>query len=329
MFDLITIGDATIDVFHMLKDHEIHVSCSLNTTDCQLCMSYADKIPVAEIHRLVAGNATNNAVGAARLGLRTAIYTIIGGDRSGEDIRNQLHHEGVDCDYVIVDKDGMTNYSTVLSFEGERTILVYHAPRAYRLPRFAKTNWIYLTSMAEGSETIFADLRTYLDRERANLVYQPGTFQIRFGAAQSRVVLEKTELLILNKDEAIEYTESQPSTSITSLLRQLHALGPKNVIVTDGRQGSYGSGNGAMWQMGIDQRVPRKEATGAGDAYAIGVTAALIAGQSLSEGMGWGTINAQSVIQHIGPQAGLLTREAIEHQLVKSPIEANPYEGAS
>lgn len=327
MFDLITIGDTTIDVFHMLKDHEIHVSCSLNTTDCQLCMSYADKIPVAEIHRLVAGNATNNAVGAARLGLKTAIYTIVGADRAGEDIREQLEREGVDRDYLIVDQEGMTNYSTVLSFQGERTILVYHAPRAYRLPRLAKTDWVYLTSMADGSETIFSDLRTYLDRERAKLVYQPGTFQIRLGAAKSRVLLEVAELILLNKEEAIDYTQSDATISIRSLLAKLHALGPRRVVITDGRQGSFASDTDGVWQLGTDSTIPRTEVTGAGDAYAIGVTTALMTGQPLLEAMRWGTINAQSVIQQIGPQAGLLTRESMEHQLAKSALKGMPLEG--
>ena len=40
----------------------------------QLCIDYADKIPVDEFHRMAGGNCINAAVAAARLGLKVAVY---------------------------------------------------------------------------------------------------------------------------------------------------------------------------------------------------------------------------------------------------------------
>ena len=43
MFDLITIGDSTIDTIVIID--EAKVTCDLKKEHCMLCLSYADKIP--------------------------------------------------------------------------------------------------------------------------------------------------------------------------------------------------------------------------------------------------------------------------------------------
>ena len=63
-FDLITIGDSTIDTF--IKIHEASVECDLNHEECKLCVRYGDKIPVEGIARAVAGNAAEHCISWAR-----------------------------------------------------------------------------------------------------------------------------------------------------------------------------------------------------------------------------------------------------------------------
>src|SRR3989338_5550013 len=131
MYDIISICDSTIDVF--LELDEASIQCELKKEECKLCINYADKIPVKSFHRVDAvGNAANHAVGASRMGLHTAIWTIGGGDDSGRAIRKQLKKEKVSTQYVVADKKRRTNYSTVINYQGERTILVYHEHRDYR-----------------------------------------------------------------------------------------------------------------------------------------------------------------------------------------------------
>src|SRR5688500_18956133 len=134
-YDLISIGDPTID--HFVLFHDATVTCKLDKTMCQMCLNYGDKLPVDNYVTLVAGNAANNAVGSARLGLKTAYYAEVGQDEAGARIKNQLEAEGVDAEYVYLRPGQQTNSSFVLSFQGERTILVYHAERQYLLPEMA------------------------------------------------------------------------------------------------------------------------------------------------------------------------------------------------
>ena len=52
-----------------------------NREHLEICMPFADKIPYASLKVVPAvGNASNVAVGAARMGIRTAILTAIGAD---------------------------------------------------------------------------------------------------------------------------------------------------------------------------------------------------------------------------------------------------------
>ena len=76
--ELLSIGDATLDVF--LTPTESESLCTLNNKECLICFSYGEKIPVKTIEYSVGGNAANNAVGAARLGVKAGIVTTLGGD---------------------------------------------------------------------------------------------------------------------------------------------------------------------------------------------------------------------------------------------------------
>ena len=100
----------------------------------------------------------------------------------------------------------------------------------------------------------------------------------------------------------------------------MQALGPKIVVITDGNRGCY-----ALDESAKAIHVPRYpdprppfEITGAGDALASGTTAALALGKPLDEALRWGTANA-AVIQEIGAQKGLLTREQIEAAVAHPP----------
>ena len=58
--------------------------------------------------KYVGGSPTNTAIGAARLGLKTALLTRVGGDHMGRFIREQLVREGVDVGSVLTDEARLT-----------------------------------------------------------------------------------------------------------------------------------------------------------------------------------------------------------------------------
>ncbi len=301
MFDLISIGDATEDVFLQIKEASVH--CEEGTSKCTICMDFATKIPVDRVDKLIGGNAANVAVGASRLGMKSAFYCVLGKDEQGELIKKIMIRDHVSTKYIQLKKNTKTNYSVVLNYKAERTILVHHEPRKYRLPKLDKAEWVYYTSMGKGFENLHKPMLGYLKKYNAKLGFNPGTHQFRKGAKFLSPLLKKTDVVFLNKEET-QFLMKTKTNDFKALLRKLKATGPKIAVVTDGPNGSYAyDGNEFYFQDIFD--VPVIERTGCGDSYSVGFIAAMFHGNSWQEAMRWGTLNAASVIQKIGPEAGL------------------------
>jgi ribokinase len=314
--DFIAIGDTAVDEFIQLKD--ARVTCDVNDANCTITMKWADKIPF-EFATIVAGvgNAANAAVAAARLGLSSAFVSNVGKDQYGADIMSAFQKEGIDTRYMQVHEGLPTNHHYVLMYEAERTILVHHEQYPYEIPaNFVAPKWIYLSSLGDNSEQFHHDLAAWL---RANpdtkLAFQPGTFQMTMGKEVLKDLYAATEVLACNKEEA-ERILGVPPTDIKELLSKMRELGPKISLITDGKKGSYVSNGSESYHVPMypDPRPP-VDRTGAGDATSSTFVVALALGKTLAEALLWGPVNASSVVQYIGAQKGLLSRDQLEQTL--------------
>ncbi len=312
VFDIISIGDAVLDTFIPIQ--EAQVACDINKEHCMLSMSFADKVAVGKSQKIIGGNSANNAVGSSRLGMKAAFYTVLGDDVTGRDIRAMLAKEGVAPDYIVLQKGGETNTHFILMYQGERTILVYHAQRPYRLPKFKETKWVYLSSLSPNHGKLHDELLAWLSKHPTKLAFNPGTFQLKAGLAKLKPLLQKTEVLFVNKEEAQRLVG--PIADMKELLTATKNIGPRIVVITDGQKGSYVHDGASYWKCGItDTQVV--ERTGAGDSFATGFIAALNYGKDIPEALRWGTMNSGSVITKVGPEAGLLTKGQMASWLKK------------
>lgn len=307
--DLITIGDPTIDTF--LKIHDAHLALQVKPDETQLCIDYADKIPVDEFHRMPAGNCVNAAVAAARLGLRVGIYGVTGADSEGRSIQSDLKGEGIDTSLMAVDRRRTTNASTALVFRGERTLFVWHQPRSYHLPELPNTTWIYATSVGPRGAAVnrlHQALCFHLERNPTRLAFSPGTHQLRMGARALAPLLRASDVLLLNRHEACELTHLDGHPK--AMLEALRRLGPKTVVMTDGIRGSYAYDGNRYLRTGV-LSVPVVDRTGAGDGYSATLVTALQLGRPLPVAMAWGTAQAASVVGVFGATPGLLRRRRL------------------
>lgn len=323
-YDLIAIGESLRDVFYVID--EATLSCSINKEKCLLCLEYAEKIPVRSVVKVpAAGNSANAAVGASRLGLTTALVTWVGKDRAGDHVRDALDADRVDCRYVIVDPKAPTSEATILNYQSERTQLVYFQPRDYRMPRLAPTRAIYYSAMGKTHAHFDRAILVEIKRQsRAFFVFQPGTTHIRRGLKPLTSLIARSDLFILNKDEA-HLLLADGKRTIMNMLEAFHHLGAKTVIITDGENGADGSDGREHWHMPIFDG-EAKERTGAGDSFAIAVTVATLKGKSLPDALRWGAANSWSVVGQIGPQKGLLTTASM-HRVLKRFSRIKPTKG--
>lgn len=320
--DFIAIGDTTVDEFIRLE--EAQVNCDSKNENCTISMKWGDKIPY-EFSVLVpgVGNAANAAVAAARLGLSAGFISNVGKDRYGEQVLASFAQEGVATEYVAVHDDIPTNHHYVLWYGAERTILIRHEAYPYLMPEgFAAPKWIYLSSAGERSEAFHGELASWLQAHpETKLAFQPGTFQMSMGKERLASLYAATELVACNKEEAERILE-RGETDIRELLTQMRALGPNIVLITDGPNGAYAFDGKEMFRVPMyPDPKPPLDRTGAGDASTSTVVVALALGKPLSEALLWGPVNSMAVVQEIGAQKGLLTREALEKLLSEAPEE--------
>lgn len=319
--DFFAIGDIVTEPFIRLEDASTH--CRIDTKQCELCMRFGDKIPYESATICAAvGNASNAAVSAARLGLSTALRAYTGDDQYGAEMREVLQNEKVSTDYLVAEAGKKSNYHYVLWYETDRTILVKHEDFSYTVPTLKQSPaWIYLSSLSAHSGPYHEALVAWLSlHPTSKLAFQPGTFQMKLGVQALKPLYERTEFFVCNTEEAARVLDIPVTHDFKLLVQGIAQLGPRTVVVTDGTNGAYAyDGTRYMYvPMYPDSRGPF-ERTGAGDAFASSVVAALALGIPLQEALLWGPINAMSVVQEVGAQKGLLSRSALEEYLRQAP----------
>ena len=136
---------------------------------------------------------------------------------------------------------------------------------------------------------------------------------------------QNTEIFFCNKEEAQQILHTQEQ-DIPTLIRSIRELGPTIPVITDGPKGAYTvDTDDQAWHMPMyPDPAPPVDRTGAGDSFSSTFTAAIILGKDPSEALSWGPINSMSVVQYVGAQEGLLTRENLEEFLTNRPEDYLP-----
>ena len=321
--EVLSVGDVVSDAFIKLLDDKAWSYVDENGTKV-LAMEYGTKVPFEKAVIVEGvGNAANAAVSLTRLGLKCGFVTNVGEDKYGRGIIAALHHNKVDTRWVTVNPGKISNYHYVLWYKEERTILINHEQYEYIWPNLRAKEapkWIYFSSIAENSLEFHDDMADWLDENpEVKLAFQPGTYQMKFGAERIKRFYEHSDVLVLNRQEAALVGGGNVE-DVHNLFDSLHGLGAKTVCITDGPNGAYASNGEGRWFMPIYPDIaPPFERTGAGDAFASTFTAALIKGKSLEEALMWGPINSMNVVQHVGAQEGLLDEKQIQEYLDKAP----------
>ncbi|HUD06630.1 MAG TPA: carbohydrate kinase family protein [Candidatus Saccharimonadales bacterium] len=322
-FDVVSVGDVVTDAFIKLFDDKAYTY--QNNSGQWLSVPFGTKVPFESVEVIEGvGNASNAAVCLARLGVKTSFVSNVGGDREGTEIIQALHNNQVDTRFVAINPDKKTNYHYVLRYKVERTILIKHEDYDYHWPHLRPNEmprWMYFSSVSEHALGEFHDqVASWLEEHMdVKLAFQPGTFQMDAGVEKMSRIYKRTEVLILNREEAALVSGGNHD-DLGDLFNRLHAIGPRIVVITDGPNGAYACDGNQRFKMPLyPDPGPPVERTGAGDAFAATFVAALIKGNTIEGALQWAPINSMNVVQHVGAQAGLLNELDLEQLLQKAP----------
>lgn len=321
--DVLSIGDVVTDAFIKLLPDQARVDH--NDGGMRLSMPFGMKIPFDESIVLEAvGNAANAAVAFAKLGLQSGLVSNVGSDSWGRDIIDALHDKDVDTRFVHINPKKVSNYHYVLWYGDERTILIKHEEYEYKWPRFRPADeprWVYFSSIAANAiESYHDEVADWLEANpEIKFAFQPGTFQMNAGVERLQRLYRRSEVVILNREEAVLVFGGDHG-DIHDLLNRMHGSGIRIAVITDGPNGAYASSGDERYRMPLyPDPAPPVERTGAGDAFSSTFVAALMNGENLVEALRWAPINSMSVVQHVGAQNGLLEREELFEYLRNAP----------
>jgi sugar/nucleoside kinase (ribokinase family) len=320
MLDILCIGDALVDIFLEIPNDNPHFG--LDKDKNKLFIDYGYKISLQNYVKEIGGNACNTSVGIARLGKNVGLCAEIGEDEFSTFIINNLNSENINTSLLTQNLNKKTSFSVCLNYLGERTLLVEHVERQH-LFNFENSSakFIYLTSLGDKWENAYEKTLDFVRQTESKLAFNPGTFQLNNINDLVMELIQVSDFLFLNKQEAQKVLYGKnvnlntEQEDIKKILFGLKSLGPKNVIITDSSNGSYlYSESGEIYHLGII-KVEVVEKTGAGDGYNAGFLSAILSDLDLKTAMIWGAVNSAHVVQKTGAQVGLLTKDVLEDKI--------------
>ncbi|MBS3096238.1 carbohydrate kinase family protein [Candidatus Woesearchaeota archaeon] len=321
MYDVITVGSATVDVFAKTHFSElIKIIDPKGETDL-LAFPSGSKILIDELEFTTGGGGTNTAVALSRLGHKVGFIGKLGTGTNSDFIHKNLVKEKIDllCSHGV----GYSGYSVILdTLEHDRTILVHKGINDELKPedipyKKLKTKWFYFGAMMNESFHTLEKLAEFAQQNKIKIAFNPSTYLAENGSRYLSHIISRTELLVLNKEEACLLVGND---SMGGLLLKLKSLGPRIVVITDGKNELYVADEDYIYSA-KPPPVKRVDTTGAGDAFASSFLSGIIRKNDVEFAIRLGIANALSVIMHYGAKNILLTYNEAMKEMKKLKIK--------
>jgi sugar/nucleoside kinase (ribokinase family) len=306
MFDVISFGAATADIF--IKSKDIIVKDDPQFEGGQsLSLAYSSKNEIDQSLICSGGGATNSAVSFSRLGLKSSCVSLIGADFLSGYITRDLDSDNVDRSLLVESSTENTDFSVVLvAADGGRSILTDRGTTTLQesdidWDKIKDTKWFYITSL-EGNLDLLEKIIGFAEEHNINVSLNPGNREL---ARPDRLkpLLPFVNFLLLNRTESESLVGV--STKDSKFWDKIISLGCPISSVTDGRDGAYiATSQGKLYSPIIN--VTPVDETGAGDSFGSAVVAAIIHQHPLSEALNWGIRNSASAVSIMGAKTGML-----------------------
>ena len=312
MFDVVTFGSATRDIFVRSKDFKIIESADFLTGKA-LAVGAGEKVYVEEVIFSSGGGGTNCAATFALQELRTAYVGLVGHDLPGREIIKELGGLGVETDFIKITNQIGTPVSIILSApKKERSILVYegasHLLVKEDVPweKIKQAKWFYLSGLSGKASKVFSEIINFAKKNEIKLAVNPGHDQLTNDLEVLKSLLDKIDILIVNQEEAsiitgIDYKKEE------EVFEKFDELVPGIAVMTKGPEGVAVSDGKNIYRAGIPES-GYIDRTGSGDAFGSGFVAGIIQENNIEYAIQLATANATSKVQQIGAKNGLLKK---------------------
>lgn len=279
------------------------------------------------------GSAANCAATASRLGARVDLAARVGDDLFSKVVTDDLLAHGVGTSAVQVTRGSSAVVIALIDPRGQRTFVSSRGPGAGRipadlyLPLLEKASMVHVSGYSfqnRGSRSTALHLLEEARRRGVSTSLDPSPLFADHSQGNSGW-LEEIDYLFPNLHEATAITGlSAPEKAA----RALGGLGAKSVVITMGADGClvYDE-TGSARLPGITE-FPVVDTTGAGDGFAGGFLAVILAGGSVRQAGRVGNLAAARIIARMGGHAGCpsvqelrLLADQIGDQMLQEAVE--------
>lgn len=337
-YDIITIGGATYDITLYPNKKESFLIDNKKDVLRQklLAFEYGAKIKSEKVIYGFGGGAANTAVSFASLGFKSAAIVAVGKDIFGAEIIANFKKRKVGTDLIQKIPRHASDLAVIIIGPDEDRVIFRDDKVKNKLQlnrggiaAIKNTKWAYLASLSGDWQKILTEVfNAKNDKSDLKIAWNPGQSQLIAGLSKLREFLKKANVLILNKDEAIELALSVPSikrkavdlNNVKKLITIVKSFGPKIAVITCGKDGAWAYDGKKVHFAKIQKEQKRVDTTGVGDAFG----SSFVAGLELFKGdikraMRLGMLNTASVVSRPGAQNGLLNKKDL-NRIFKTKI---------
>jgi sugar/nucleoside kinase (ribokinase family) len=301
MYDLVTFGDITMDLFFKGEN--------LTFKEDRFQLALGGKYFVNQFHESLGGGGANVAVGAAHFGLTTAVCARVGESVFKQVIVQKLVKKNVSTEFLIHEKNHLNISSILLTGKGERTIINYqthesdYALNPLMLNHILESKMIFIGNLPDVS---ISDKLTIMKKCKENdipIVLNLGVEDCRKDRKDLDLLLELADVCIVNKYEYADMIKKKADgLDLTKDCAKEINFQKKILVITDSSNGSYAYANkGIIKQQALHPK-DIIDTTGAGDAFTSGFLAAYIHNESIENAMRQGAEYASEILGRIGAQ---------------------------
>lgn len=322
MSEIICFGSAGKDIFFPTSDGKIIDTPEDLDSQKKIAFELGAKIKIEERFESLGGCAANVAVGLSRLGVAAACVANVGNDEIGQWVLSELEKNDISTDLINQDADRRSDLSAIVVDRGSADRVIFtnkNSSGKLNLDRekFNEAKWFFVSDVHGDWETQMESIIKIAQEDGKKIALNPREVYIRENPREIISTIGRSELVFLNKDEALEILSQAGNYSAEELndesflIGKLLELGVKTVALTDGIRGAWASDGGEIFFV-PGRKVAAVDSTGAGDAFASGFLAAYYKGKPLQECLAWGIANSSHEVQYYGAIEGLLDEKAIE-----------------
>jgi len=339
MFDIITIGSATMDVFVECDDANIVSASSKCTKSEFMCYPYGAKIEVTNFTSNTGGGGVNTALNFANLGFSTSAICKIGDDIYSRGVLEALKKSTLDISNVIQDKTVSTGFSIILlSFQGDRTVLAQRGANAtlkkseINFDAIKQAKLLYIAPLSGESNKVLNSIVEFAKENKVKICFNASTTSLKRGFEYIKKIIDDAQIVVMNKEEASMCTKIQvrPDSKtekfsnqlihpdINEMLKKLKINDEQIIVITDGKDGAYAFDGKTFYKC---PNFPANVVStlGAGDAFASTFCASLTRTNfDIGKSLMYASINSASVVSNFGASEGFLSFDEIEKKLAEN-----------